>query len=108
MHAHEVYAHEAHTNEVHAHKIHAHETHAHEVHTHEVRSDFCGEIEESSLLVCHFYLPMERTDIYRHKILIGQASFSRRTQFCLRNATTLLPKSVRYTPMRYTPTRYIP
>jgi hypothetical protein len=26
-------------------------------------SDFCGEIEESYLLVYHFYLPMERADI---------------------------------------------
>jgi hypothetical protein len=39
-------------------------------------SDFWGEIEESCLLVCHFYLPMQRTDLYRHKNPIGQVSFS--------------------------------
>jgi hypothetical protein len=39
-------------------------------------SDFCGEIEESCLLVCHFYLPMERTDTYRYKNPIGRVSFS--------------------------------
>jgi hypothetical protein len=36
----------------------------------------CGEIEESCLLICHFYLPKERADTYRHKNPIGQVSFS--------------------------------
>jgi hypothetical protein len=39
-------------------------------------SDFCGEIEESCLLVCHFYLPKERADTYGYKSPIGQVSFS--------------------------------
>jgi hypothetical protein len=37
---------------------------------------FGGEIEESCLLVCHFYLPKERADTYRYKNPIGQVSFS--------------------------------
>jgi hypothetical protein len=37
-----------------------------------IMSNFCDEIEESYLLVCPFYLPMERTDIYRHKIPMVQ------------------------------------
>jgi len=37
-------------------------------------SDFCGEIEESCLLVCHFYLPKERA--YRYKSRIGQVSLA--------------------------------
>ena len=32
-------------------------------------SRLCGEIEESCLLVCHFYLPMERADTIDTKIL---------------------------------------
>jgi hypothetical protein len=35
--------------------------------TRSIVSDFCGEIEESYLLVCHFYLPKERADTYTHK-----------------------------------------
>jgi hypothetical protein len=34
-----------------------------------ILSGFGGEIEESYLLVCHFYLPKERADTYRYKIL---------------------------------------
>jgi hypothetical protein len=31
-----------------------------------------GEIEESCLFVCHFSLPKERADTYRHKILLAR------------------------------------
>jgi hypothetical protein len=55
-------------------------------------SDFCGEIEESCLLVCHFYLAKERADTYRYKNPIGQVSISWRTRFCLRNAIALPPR----------------
>jgi hypothetical protein len=35
----------------------------------EEMSDFCGEVEEPCLLVCHFYLPEKKTSIYVHLVL---------------------------------------
>jgi hypothetical protein len=37
-------------------------------------SDFCGEIEESCLLVCHFYLCKERADTLTTKIRFPETS----------------------------------
>jgi hypothetical protein len=36
-------------------------------------SDFCSEIEESCLLVCHFYLPKGRLHMYTRPTLLPEA-----------------------------------
>jgi hypothetical protein len=57
-------------------------------------SDFWGEIEESCLLICHFYLPMKRADIYRHKILSARCPLADVLSSACGFATTLPPESV--------------